>query len=162
MPDVDAAQFRNVLGHFPTGVTVITATDGDKPVGFTIGSFTSVSLEPPLVGFLPMRSSDTWPAIERAGRFCVNVLAEDQHDLCWVFAKDVDEKFHGVPFRHSPNGSPILEGVVAWMDCDVHAVVEAGDHWFVMGWVRELQVERDHGPMLFHRGKLGGFHHTPA
>ena len=76
----DAAQFRKVLGHFPTGVTIVTGMAGDDPAGFTIGSFTSVSLEPPLVGFLPMISSDTWQAMAPFGRFCVNVLRDDQAD----------------------------------------------------------------------------------
>src|SRR5215204_5644955 len=83
----DSAQFRKVLGHFPTGVTIVTGWSGDTPCGFTIGSFTSVSLDPPLVGFLPMIASDTWQAMAPAGKFCVNVLRDDQADLCWRFAK---------------------------------------------------------------------------
>lgn len=152
----DAARFRHVLGHFPTGVTVVTAQDGQRLIGLTIGSFTSVSLDPPLVGFLPGKASDSWPGIERSGSFCVNVLAEDQGELCWAFAKEVDDKFADVGWRPAPSGSPILDGVVAWLDCSIHDVVDAGDHWFVMGRVGELQIERDHGPMLFFRGKLGG------
>ena len=83
----DGVQFRKVLGHFPTGVTIVTGWSGDIPCGFTIGSFTSVSLDPPLVGFLPMVASDTWQAMAPAGKFCVNVLRDDQADLCWRFAK---------------------------------------------------------------------------
>jgi 3-hydroxy-9,10-secoandrosta-1,3,5(10)-triene-9,17-dione monooxygenase reductase component len=158
MLGIDAARFRQVLGHFPTGVTVITANPDSGPVGLTIGSFTSVSLDPPLVGFLPGKESDSWPGIEKAGVFCVNILAEDQHELCWGFAKEGDNKFHGVEWRPAPSGSPVLDDVIAWIDCDVHAVIDAGDHWFVLGLVRELEIERDHGPMLFFRGKLGAFH----
>ena len=157
MTDFDSARFRHVLGHFPTGVTVVTAMWAGRPEGLTIGSFTSVSLDPPLVGFFPGRNSTSWPEIEKAGVFCVNVLSEHQADLCWRFARDVEDKFDGVPWRSSPSGSPIIDGVLAWIDCDLETVVEAGDHWFVMGRVRELEVETDHGPMLFFRGKLGGF-----
>lgn len=158
MPDIDSANFRKVLGHFPTGVTIITAALDGKPAGLTIGSFTSVSLDPPLVGFLPGKASDSWPDIERAGRFCVNVLAADQEDACWSFARDGDDKFVGQGWRPSPLGSPILDDVVAWIDCSIHEIVEAGDHYFVMGLVHELEVERgDHAPMLFFQGKLGRF-----
>ena len=160
MPDIDSASFRKVLGHFPTGVTVVTAVLDGKPVGLTIGSFTSVSLDPPLVGFLPGRASDSWPDIERAGKFRVNVLAADQGDACWVFARENDDKFDGLPWRPSPLGSPILSDVVAWIDCTIHDVVDAGDHYFVMGRVHELEVERgDLAPLLFFQGKLGRFIH---
>lgn len=158
MPHEDSATFRKVLGHFPTGVTVITADPGSKPIGFTIGSFTSVSLDPPLVGFLPTKTSTTWPDMARAGRFCVNVLAADQGDLCWAFAKEVDDKFVDVAWRPSPHGSPILDGALAWIDCTIDQVLEAGDHWFVTGLVHDLDVGRaDVAPMLFFQGKLGQF-----
>lgn len=158
MPGFDSARYRTVLGHFPTGVTVVTADADDGPVGITIGSFTSVSLDPPLVGFLPGKASDRWPAIERAGSFCVNVLAEDQADLCWAFAKESDDTFAGIDWRAAPSGSPILPDVLAWMDCTIHDVVDEGDHWFVVGLVTMLESEREHGPLLFFRGTLGGFH----
>ena len=158
MPHEDSATFRKVLGHFPTGVTVITAEVEGTPVGFTIGSFTSVSLDPPLVGFLPGKTSTTWPDIQRADRFCVNVLASDQGDLCWRFAKDIDEKFAEVGYRSSPLGSPILDGAVAWIDCTIDSVLDAGDHLFVMGLVHDLDVDRgDCPPLLFFQGKLGHF-----
>jgi len=90
-PGFDAKQFRTVLGHFPTGVTIVTGMNGDQPAGFTIGSFTSVSLDPPMVGFLPMTNSITWEAIAPSDRFCVNVLSRAQSDLCWKFAKSGNE-----------------------------------------------------------------------
>src|SRR5215203_5335158 len=120
----DSAAFRQVLGHFPTGVVVVTAHGSSGPVGLSIGSFTSVSLDPPLVGFLPGKASDSWPSIERSGSFCVNVLAEDQGELCWAFAKELDDKFAEVGWRPAPSGSPILDGVVAWLDCSIHDVVD--------------------------------------
>ncbi len=156
MPGFDSARFRQVLGHFPTGVTVITADPGGQPVGLTIGSFTSVSLEPPLVGFLPGKSSTSWPDIERAGHFCVNVLAVEQGELCWRFAKDLDEKFDGVAWRPAASGAPILDDVLAWIDCRIERVVDAGDHWFVLGEVLDLDA-KEGSPLLFFRGKLGGF-----
>ena len=158
MPHEDSAVFRKVLGHFPTGVTVITAEHEGTPVGLTIGSFTSVSLDPPLVGFLPAKTSTTWPDIQRAGRFCVNVLAADQGEWCWRFAKELDDKFSDVGYRPSPLGSPILDGVVAWIDCTIDGVIDAGDHIFVLGLVHDLDVDAGHKrPMLFFQGKLGHF-----
>jgi flavin reductase (DIM6/NTAB) family NADH-FMN oxidoreductase RutF len=160
---LDPSLFRQVLGHFPTGVTVVTATRADgTPVGFTIGSFTSVSLDPPLVGFLPMSDSERWQAIEATGSFCVNVLGCLQGDLCWQFAKSsVTDPFDGVDWHPSPiTGSPILDGAIAWIDCSIERVVEAGDHQFVMG--RVLEMEHAHPdlepvPLLFYRGKVGRF-----
>jgi len=157
MPHPDSATFRKVLGHWPTGVTVITAAPGGEPVGLTIGSFTSVSLDPPLVGFLPTKASGTWGEVARSGAFCVNVLAADQTELCWGFARET-RNFIGHGWRASPLGSPILDGVVAWIDCSIDQVLDAGDHYFVMGLVHDLSVERqDVAPMLFFQGKLGRF-----
>ena len=158
MAHPDSATFRKVLGHFPTGVTVVTGLPDGIPVGFTIGSFTSVSLDPPLVGFLPTKASATWVEVARSGAFCVNVLAADQGPLCWSFAKEGEDKFAGLEWRPSALGSPILGGVIAWIDCTIDQVVDAGDHYFVMGLVHDLAVERnDTAPMLFFQGKLGRF-----
>ena len=162
---IDPAKFRQVLGHFPTGVTVITAVDADgSPVGFTIGSFTSVSLDPPLVGFLPMVDSVRWHAIQAAGSFAVNVLGTDQAELCWRFAKSsIEQPFDGVAWHPSPiTASPVLDGAIAWIDCAIEQVVEAGDHHFVMGRVLELEhADPDSGPnpLLFFKGTLGDFRH---
>ena len=158
MSSFDSARYRQVLGNFATGVTVVTAdNDGSPPVGITIGSFTSVSLDPPLVGFLPQKTSTSWPEIERSGSFCVNILAADQGELCWRFAKDTGEnRFLGVDWHRAPSGSPILVGVIGWIDCVVESVVDAGDHWFVLGRVTSLDAH-DGDPMLFFRGKIGGF-----
>lgn len=154
---IEAADFRRVLGHFPTGVTVITADPpGHPPVGITIGSFTSVSLDPPLVGFLPQKNSASWPHIERAGSFCVNVLGDNQGDLCWKFTKFSDHMFDDVDWKKAPSGAPILGGSLAWIDCEVADVIDAGDHWFVLGRVTHLDAA-DGSPLLFFKGKLGGF-----
>jgi flavin reductase (DIM6/NTAB) family NADH-FMN oxidoreductase RutF len=156
--EIDPITFRQVLGHFPTGVTVVTGLDGGgQPNGLTIGSFTSVSLDPPLVGFLPGKSSASWPAIAESGAFCVNILGSDQADLCWRFAKDVDGRYDGVEWVPAPTGSPILPGVVAWIDCAVEHVYEMGDHWFVLGRVREMAHAADvSNAMVFFRGKVAG------
>lgn len=155
---IDGATFRRVLGHYPTGVCVVTAMDRDgAPVGMAVGSFTSVSLDPPLVAFLPDKGSSTWPRIEAAAKFCVNVLASDQEQLCRQFAARGIDKFAGVSHRLSVNGSPVLDGVLAWIDCRLHAVHEAGDHFIALGEVIELDIARAGQPLLFFRGKYGAF-----
>jgi flavin reductase (DIM6/NTAB) family NADH-FMN oxidoreductase RutF len=154
----DPKTFRRVLGHYPTGVCAITATQADgKPIGMAVGSFTSVSLDPPLVAFFPDRSSSTWPKIEAVGRFCVNVLAEHQEPLCRALASKAEDKFAGIPYHFSSAGLPILEEIVAWIDCDLHAVHEAGDHFIVLGEVHSLDVERPGKPLLFFQGGYGQF-----
>ena len=159
-PTFDGARYRKVLGHFPTGVTIVTAMVGDDPAGFTIGSFTSVSLDPPLVGFLPQTNSDTWQAMSPAGRFCVNVLRNDQAELCWRFAKSGvgDGRFDALSWTLSPTGCPILPGVGAWIDCETEHQIELGDHYFVVGRVIDLShTDEVHAPLVFFQGSLGGF-----
>ncbi len=154
----DPRTFRTVLGHFPTGVAAITAVDGDGvPVGMAVGSFTSVSLDPPLVAFLPDKSSSSFPRIRATGSFCVNVLAGDQETVCRSFAAKGADKFAGIHWRPAGSGSPILEGAVAWIDCDIDVVHDAGDHHIVVGRVRELDADADRGPLLFFQGGYGQF-----
>ncbi|MEV5239882.1 flavin reductase family protein [Streptomyces cinnamoneus] len=159
-------EFRNVLGHFASGVTVITAPGAERepPAGFACQSFSSLSLDPPLVVFMVARSSGTWPRIARAGVFCVNVLGSDQGTLCRGFAvrsSQTDDKFVGVVYEHAPvTGSPRIEGVPAWIDCTIHAVHTAGDHLIVVGRVEALGADESAagaGPLLFHRGAFGTF-----
>jgi flavin reductase (DIM6/NTAB) family NADH-FMN oxidoreductase RutF len=157
-PAFDSAKFRQVLGHFPTGVTVITAANDGVPVGMAVGSFASVSLEPPLVAFFPDRSSSSWPKIQTAGAFCVNMLGDDQEEVCRRFAMKGDDKFAGLGWSPAGSGSPLLDGVIAWIDCDIESVTDAGDHFFVLGRVRELEVGgHDRGPLVFFRGGYGRF-----
>jgi 3-hydroxy-9,10-secoandrosta-1,3,5(10)-triene-9,17-dione monooxygenase reductase component len=149
-------RFRHVLGHYPTGVVIVSAQSEDgSPIGMVIGSFTSVSLDPPLVGFFPARTSRTWAQIERAGRFCVNMLASDQIEVCRRFSAQREDRFDEVAFGLSDGGCPVLAGIVGWIDCSLHQVIEAGDHYFVLGRVTALDVERAATPMLFCRGSLG-------
>lgn len=155
---IDTAKFRQVLGNYPTGVCAITAiTDEGEHAAMVVGSFTSVSLDPPLVGFFPDRRSSTWPRIEKAGRFCVNVLGADQRDLCRQLSAAGGDKYADVGFTLSENGSPILDSAIAWIDCAIENVVEAGDHFLVLGRVLSLEVRRDADPMLFFKGRYGGF-----
>lgn len=132
------------------------APDG-KPTGLVVGSFTSVSLDPPVVAFFPDKSSSSWPKIRPSRGFCVNVLAQDQEHLCRQFAAKGDEKFNGVGWRPGASGSPILDHVVAWIDCRLAGVHEAGDHDLVLGSVVELEIERPSNPLLFFRGGYGRF-----
>ena len=162
--EFDSGHFRTIMGHFPTGVTVVTGMNGSAPVGFTIGSFTSVSLNPPLVGFLPQAGSATMDAIEASGCFCVNVLSDAQSDLCWKFAKSGtdDARFADVGWHAAPSGAPILDRAVAWIDCPVEETYPMGDHLFVLGRVGALDADADHDgepptPLLFFKGSLGGF-----
>ncbi|MBC3843743.1 flavin reductase family protein [Streptacidiphilus sp. 4-A2] len=159
----DSALLRSVLGHFCTGVTVVSAVTADgSPVGFACQSFGSLSLEPPLVSFSVARSSASWPRIARAGAFCVSVLAADQGALCRTFAVSSAtgaDKFAGVDWTPAPaTGAPRLTGALAWVDCTIHAVHTGGDHLIVLGRVAGLATTRtDAGPLLFYRGGFGEF-----
>jgi flavin reductase (DIM6/NTAB) family NADH-FMN oxidoreductase RutF len=158
---IDPADYRRVLGHFPTGVTIITAIDGGEAVGLAVGSFFSVSLDPPTVGFCAGKGSSTWPRIARGGSFCVNVLGEAQEDVCRRFATKGADRFAAVGWSASATGSPKLDGVLAWIDCRIVDVVDSGDHHIVVGDVVALDVdhdvEREGGPLVFYRGGYGRF-----
>ena len=152
MTGTDPTTMRSVLGHFPSGVTIVTGVADGAPAGFTCQSFASLSLDPPLVLILPGRSSSSWPKIEAGGRFCVNVLAEDQGELSTTFARSGTDKFAGVEWAPSPLGSPILAGATAWIDCTLHASHDGGDHLIVVGAVHDLAAEPEVPPLVFHRG----------
>ena len=157
-PVIDGAEFRHVLGHFLTGVTIITATDPDTnaPVGLAASSFTSVSLDPPLVLFCAGKSSSTWPRIQAAGSYCVNILGDDQEVLSRQFSGKGD-KFAGVGWRKGASGSPVLEASLAWIDCVIDSEVDAGDHVIVVGRVQELGAKDHGGPLGYFRGGYGLF-----
>lgn len=151
---INPALFRSVLGAYPTGVCVVTAVDADGTRhGLVVGSFTSISLDPPLVGFFPDKRSGTWPRIESVGRFCVNVLGADQLDLCRRFAARADDKFAELAHGHSPGGQPLLDNAIAWIDCTIERVVEIGDHWLVVGAVEALGRREEGTPLMFFRGQ---------
>jgi 3-hydroxy-9,10-secoandrosta-1,3,5(10)-triene-9,17-dione monooxygenase reductase component len=152
---VDPAVMREVLGHFASGVTVVTAVTDDGPIGFTCQSFSSLSLEPPLVVFAPARTSYTWRRLRDIGRFCVNVLAEGQDAVSQNFARSVADKFAGVPWTPSAHGAPVLDDIVAWIDCELWAEYDGGDHTLVVARVLDLGGHPDRRPLLFHRGAYG-------
>jgi flavin reductase (DIM6/NTAB) family NADH-FMN oxidoreductase RutF len=152
----DTGRFREVMGHFATGVTIITAMEDDGPVGFTCQAFASLSLEPPLVALAPGKTSTSWPRIAQAAFFCVNVLAEDQEALCRDFAVSGGDKFAGVGWRIAGNGAPLLDGVLAWLECGLVATHDAGDHELVIGSVHDMGVTRGR-PLVYYRGGFGRF-----
>jgi 3-hydroxy-9,10-secoandrosta-1,3,5(10)-triene-9,17-dione monooxygenase reductase component len=154
-PIVDPRVMRDVLGHFASGVTVLTAVTEEGPLGFTCQSFSSLSLDPPLVAFAPARTSRTWPRLREIGRFCVNVLAEGQDDVSQNFARSGGDRFAGVRWTPSPHGSPVLEDVVAWIDGDLWEEYDGGDHTIVVARVLDLGAHPERRPLLFHRGSYG-------
>jgi flavin reductase (DIM6/NTAB) family NADH-FMN oxidoreductase RutF len=156
---IDQARFRKVLGHFPTGVVIVTAMSGDTPAGLSVGSFTSVSLDPQLVAVLPAKTSTSWPKIAAASSFCINVLHAGHEDLCRRFARSGADKFAGVPWHPAPSGAPILDGALAWIDCEHERTIDAGDHLLVLGRVRVLDLDdsRTAAPLIFFQGGYGTF-----
>ncbi|MGW0838847.1 flavin reductase family protein [Streptomyces sp. NPDC002787] len=151
----DSVAFRRTMAEFASGVTVVTALQGGGPVGFACQSFASVSLDPPLVLFCADRRGKSWQCIRAAGRFCVNVLAEDQGELCRRFGSSRGEKFRGLEWEPSAWGTPALPGVLARIHADIHHVYEAGDHDVVVGRALALERPRDGRPMVFFRGHFG-------
>ncbi len=159
---IDGADFRRVLGHFPTGVTVVTAADENGPAGMAIGSFASVSLDPPLVMFCPGKESGSWLRMKDAGSFCVNVMGEDQGEVCGVMASRAEDKFEGIDWTTDVTGAPVIPGSLAVMDCELHAIHDGGDHDIVVGLVKSLWTAPDlednpRGPLLFFQGRYGQF-----
>ena len=150
-------RFRQVLGHLPTGVTVITAHHAEGPVAMSANSVTSVSLEPPLILFCPAKSSTTWPRIRQSGRFCVNIFGAQHEEISRRFAARGVDRFAGVAWHSRPAG-PALDDAVAWIECTIDAEHEAGDHLIVVGAVDRLDVREDGGePLVFFRGRYGSF-----
>lgn len=155
---VDPVRFRETLGHYPTGVAVVTAVAADGlPAGMVVGTFSSVSLDPPLIAFFPATTSASFGHVRTAQAFCVNVLAADQEQLCRQMATGGASKFDGVRWRPGPLGSPVLDDAVSWIECTFEDIREAGDHYIVLGRVHELAVERSTLPLLFFQGGYGRF-----
>ena len=148
-------ELREHLGYFATGVTVITAYDDEGPVGFACQSFSSLSLDPPLVLFCVDENSRSWPRIREAGTFCVNILGEDQQELCGRFGSKNGEKFEGLDWKRSHWGAPALPDVLVRVHAEVSQVHTAGDHDIVIGSVLDLDQPRDGRPLIFYRGRFG-------
>ncbi len=153
----DSASMRSVLGHFCTGITAVTGHDGTRPIGFTCQSVTSVSLEPPYVSFCPASTSTSWPVIRSTGRMCINVLADDQRELCARFATSGGDKFAGIGWHEAANGAPALDGALATIEADLEFEHGAGDHTIVVARVTALHAHPERRPLLFYRGGFGGF-----
>lgn len=159
---LESHRFRRVLGHVPTGVALITATTPEGPTGMAVNSFASVSLDPPLVSFCAALTSSTWPRIEAAGAFAVNVLGAHDAELCRLFARKGCDRFAGLAHRPGATGAPVLDGVAAHLDCRIHAVHEAGDHVIVLGRVVHLEADEGVPPLVFHGGGYGTLRPSPT
>lgn len=155
MSTFDTPAFKEVLGRFATGIAVVTAMEDGAPVGFTAQAFASLSLEPPMVVLAPSKTSTSWPKMVRAGTFCANILGERQRDLAVRFSTPGD-RFEGVRWRVGETGAPILEDVLAWVECSLVAVYDAGDHELVTGSVRHLGTGEG-GPLIYYRSGYGRF-----
>lgn len=151
---IDPRAFRDALGHFASGVTIVSGIDEDGPIGFTCQSFYSVSMDPPLISFSVMRTSTTYPRIRETGRFAVNVLSHDQDAVSSQFARSGSDKWAGVSWTTTAAGDPVIEGTLLWLDCEIWAEHEAGDHLIVIGRVVETSPAhwRRHEPLLFFKG----------
>jgi 3-hydroxy-9,10-secoandrosta-1,3,5(10)-triene-9,17-dione monooxygenase reductase component len=160
-PVTGSRGLRRVFGAFPTGVTVMTV-GGRSPHGMTANSFTSVSLDPPLVSFCAARTSSTWPRIQATGAFAVNVLGQDDEEVCRRFARRGADRFAGVRHRPGATGAPVLDGVAAHLDCELQAVLDAGDHVIVLGRVVHLDADEGVRPLVFHGGGYRGLQSVPV
>lgn len=159
-PVVDAleptpAAMRRSMGAFASGVTVVTALDDEEPVGFACQSFASLSLEPPLVLFCAGREGRSWARVRRAGMFCVNVLGEDQVDVCGRFGSRDGKRFEGLSWERSSFGAPVLPGAVLRVHCVLETVHPGGDHDIAVGRVLGLELQAEGRPLVFHRGRFG-------
>jgi flavin reductase (DIM6/NTAB) family NADH-FMN oxidoreductase RutF len=156
MSETSAQLFRRVLGHLPTGVTVITGFGPDGPTGMAANSVTSVSLDPPLVLFCPAKSSGTWPAIRTHGTFCVNVMAGHHEAIVRTFSQKGVDRFAGVNWTSRPTG-PALDDALAWIECEIRDEHDAGDHTIVVGRVAALKAAPAGTPLVFFQGRYGRF-----
>jgi 3-hydroxy-9,10-secoandrosta-1,3,5(10)-triene-9,17-dione monooxygenase reductase component len=149
---------KTVMGHFCSGVVIVTALDAGEPIGFTCQAFASLSLDPPLVVVAPAQTSTTFPRIRAVGAFAVNVLAERQELIARAFAKSGGRKFTGVHWRRGAGGAPILDGALAWAECRIVGEHQAGDHSLVVAHVEGIGHAGDGRPLVFHRGRFAGIH----
>jgi 3-hydroxy-9,10-secoandrosta-1,3,5(10)-triene-9,17-dione monooxygenase reductase component len=152
---VEPLRFREALGHYASGITVITSHIDGEPVGFTCQSFHSVSMSPPLVSFSVMSSSASYPKIRQAGRFAVNILSDEQVDISNQFARRGTDKWQGITWQESPLGNPVIVGSLHWLDCEIVAEHAAGDHLIVIGEVKALNLQEAAAaqPLLYFKGR---------
>ncbi|MFJ4144390.1 flavin reductase family protein [Pseudomonas sp. NPDC089734] len=152
---IEPLRFREALGHYASGITVITSYIDGEPIGFTCQSFYSVSMSPPLVSFSVMSSSASYPKIRQAGRFVVNILSDEQVTVSNQFAQRGTDKWQGIEWQESPLGNPIIAGSLHWLDCEIHAEHAAGDHLIVIGEVKALNLQEAAAtqPLLYFKGQ---------
>jgi 3-hydroxy-9,10-secoandrosta-1,3,5(10)-triene-9,17-dione monooxygenase reductase component len=151
-----AAEFRRVMGRFPTGVVVVAALHHGRPYGMSVNSFASVSLDPLMLMFCAARDSSTWPYLRKAGRFAVSVLGADQEQACRLFATKGVDRFAALPWSLNASGQPVLDDAIAWFDCVLADVFPGGDHEIVLGRVLDVRERADGNPLVFHRGTFTG------
>jgi 3-hydroxy-9,10-secoandrosta-1,3,5(10)-triene-9,17-dione monooxygenase reductase component len=152
---VDEAKFRTVLGHFATGVTVVTGQAAGGPVGLAANAFASVSLDPPLVLVCLARTSNSWPKIRDSGAFAVNVLSERQEEVSRRFGDRGGDRFAGLGWKPGDTGSPVFSDALAFVECRIEAEYAGGDHVIVVGRVVDLGVIQEGRPLIFWRGGYG-------
>lgn len=154
--EITPEQFRHVIGHMPTGVTIVTAMSPDGPIGMSANAVTSLSLEPPLMLLCPAKSSTTWPGIRAARRFCINVMAGHHADLVRRFSRRGIDRFADLELTPR-QGGPALGDAVAWIDCSIRGEYDGGDHHVVVADVLHLDAAADSVPLVFFRGGYGSF-----
>lgn len=155
-------EFRRILGHFATGVTVVTTVDADaRPTGLTVSAFASLSLDPPLVLVCVAHKAQSYAALRESGRFAVNILSAAQEQASRRFATTRLDKFAGVPHRLSPRGLPLLEGALAYLECTTVATHDEGDHTIFVGRVDAGDVAEGE-PLLYYRGRYARLRQEPA
>ena len=149
----DQREFRTALGHFATGITVVTARSRDgELLGITANSFNSVSLDPPLILFSLERAAFSRPAFEAAGAFAVNILGSSQTALSQNFARTQGDKWRGITYERWATGSPILSDCLAAFDCRTHAIHDGGDHLIFVGEVLRFEARSEGDPLIYFRG----------
>ena len=161
--DLDPAQLRAAFGVFPTGVVAVAAEVDGRRVGLAASSFTSVSLDPPLVSFSIANTSKTWPDLRRSSHLGVTILAEHHSDVCRQLAGPVEHRFDDVPTTTTADGAVTLDEGLARFDCTVYREVEAGDHTIVLLLLHAVDAGADAAegasPLLFHRSGFGSVSH---
>lgn len=151
----DQRSFRDNLGRFPTGVVLITANTPAGPVGMAVNSFASVSLDPPLISFCPMVTSETWASIRAVGSFSISILRSTHESVSRLFAQRGVDRFGEHAWAHSPAGHPVLVDALGWIDASVSHVQRAGDHDLVIADAVAWSEVRDGEPLVFFGGRYG-------
>src|SRR5699024_6750475 len=154
----DPRVFREAMGHYPTGVAVVTGrADNGEVLALVVGTFSSVSLDPPIVSFMPMKSSRTFGRLRSCESLCINILGGEQQAEMLAIAQRRTNKLDGIDWYPSPSGDPILQNSIAWIDTTMGEIVEAGDHWIALCDVKDIQVTNAVAPLLFFQDGYGSF-----